>query len=357
MKTYIKFLVGNFLKSFIYVFFIILSLVLILNLLSEIEFFKSYDVNPYFPLYISLLNSPDLIFEMYPFIFLLSTQVFFINLFTDNQLQIFKYSSLKNSKILIIISSVSFILGVLIITIFYSLSSNLKNIYLELKNNYSSDDKYLAVITKNGIWIKDFINKETKIINAAKIDDNFLVDVFISEFDKEFNLKRNIRSDRVNIKDKKWVIHNPKIFINNATEQKDFINITSNFDFERIQGLFSNLSSLSLIELIELRMNYKQINYSTTEVDIQLQKLVSFPIYFTLMTILSTIIMFNTKQFNSSTLKISIGLFLCVIIYYINNFFYVLGDTEKIPLTFSVWLPMTFLILINFTMILKINEK
>ena len=111
------------------------------------------------------------------------------------------------------------------------------------------------------------------------------------------------------------------------------------------------------MELIDLRKNYEKINYSTIEVDIQLQKLMSFPIYFTLMTILSSIIMFNTKKFKSSTLKISIGLFCCVVIYYINNFFYVLGDTERIPLSVSVWLPLVFLILINTNMMLRINEK
>ena len=75
------------------------------------------------------------------------------------------------------------------------------------------------------------------------------------------------------------------------------------------------------------------------------------------MTILSAIIMFNTKKFKSTTLKISIGLFLSVIIYYINNFFNVMGITEKIPLIVAVWLPLLFFCLINLIMLLKINEK
>ena len=154
MKIYYKFILNTYLKSFLFVFLIMLSLVVILNILSELEFFRNTDVNFLFPIYLSLLNSPALIFEMFPFIFLISTQLFFINLFTDNQIQIFKYSGLKNSKILIIISMFSFFLGVIIITLFYSFSSNLKNFYLELKNNYSSDDKYLAVITKNDYGLK-----------------------------------------------------------------------------------------------------------------------------------------------------------------------------------------------------------
>ena len=65
------------------------------------------------------------------------------------------------------------------------------------------------------------------------------------------------------------------------------------------------------------------------EIDLHLQKLISFPLYFTLMTILAAIIMFNTKQFKSVSFKITIGLFFCVIIYYLNNF---LSCDTKIPL-------------------------
>ena len=357
MKTYIKFIVNNFLKSFFYALLIIFSLVFIINLLTELEFFKNINVNIFFTIYLSLLNSPSMIFEIFPFIFLISTQLFYIKLFNNDEIQIFKYSGLKNSKILSIISTTTFILGVLIITIFYSLSSNLKNIYLEIKNNYSQNNKYLAVITNNGLWIKDIINEDIRIINASRMNQNFLVDVFISEFDKNFKLKRNILSKKVDIKKNNWIIYEPRIFIDNNSKILDQMIINSNFDYQRVQSLFSNLSSLSLIELYELRNNYKQINYSTTEIDLQLQKLISFPLYFTLMTILASILMFNTKQFRSFSLKITIGLFFCVVIYYINNFFYVLGDTGKIPLTASVWAPLFLLLIINTKFILSINEK
>ena len=76
-----------------------------------------------------------------------------------------------------------------------------------------------------------------------------------------------------------------------------------------------------------------------------------------LMTILSSIIMFNTRNFKSSTFKISVGMFASVVIYYVNNFFNVMGKTEKIPIIFSVWGPIIFLIIINFIYTIKINEK
>jgi lipopolysaccharide export system permease protein len=357
MKTYIKFLTKLFLKSFFYIVFIFMSLVIILNLLTELDFFKDIAVSTFFPLFLSILNSPAVIYEMLPFVFLLSTQLFFINLLNNNEISIFKYSGLKNSKIISITIYVSFILGIIIITLFYNFSSNLKNYYLELKSVYSKDGKYLAVITKNGLWIKDKHIKKTFIINSSKIEKNLLIDNFITEFDDQFNVIRNIKSEKIDIKHKEWIIFKPIIYSNNDKEFLDKINISTNFDYERIQTLFSNLSSLSLFELIELRKNYIKLNYSTTELNIHLLKLVTYPLYLVLITVLSGIIMLNIKKYESSTLKISIGLFVSVIIYYINNFFNILGNAEKISLLASVFMPLLILMIVDILLIFKINDK
>lgn len=357
MNTYIRFLIFNYLKSLTYVFLIILSLIIILNTLSEIEFFKTYSVNTFLPIYLALLNSLDLVFEMFPFIFLIATQVFFVNLFADNQLNIFKYSGLKNSKIVAVISLFSLLCGILIITLFYSFSSNLKSLYLSYKNQYSSDKKYLAVVNNNGIWMKDTIEQRKYIINADEIENNFLKDVTISIFDNKFNLEKILLSEKIDIKSNNWLLYNSTIIKDNQKEKAEMISMISNFDYEKINNLFSNLSSLSIMELYQLKENYKKINYSTVEINSKLQKMFSLPFYYALMTFFSSIIMFNTTRFKNNTIKITIGLFLCVIIYYINSFSQVLGNTEKISLITSVWLIPLILILINFTLILNINEK
>ena len=67
--------------------------------------------------------------------------------------------------------------------------------------------------------------------------------------------------------------------------------------------------------------------------------------------------MLNTKRLEGTTVKISIGLFFSVIIYYMNNFFHVMGNTERISVLTSVLLPLIILSIVNFLMINKINEK
>ena len=357
MKIYVKFITSIFLKSFLYVFVVILSLVFILNLLGELDFFREIKINSTFLIYLALLNSPAMIFEMLPFIMLISSQLFFIKLYNNNELDIFKYSGLKNSNILIILSIISLLIGVMTTLVFYNFSSNMKNFYLEAKSKYSSDGKYLAVVTKNGLWIRDIIDGKILVINSRKIEGNFLIDNFITEFDSKYNVKSNIKSEKIEISNKEWLINDARIYNKNTYEIEKVLKISTNFDLDRIQGLYSNLTSLNLFELYELRQNYKKLNYSLTDVNLQILKLLVNPLLLLLITLFSSIIMLKIKHVTSATFKISLGLFLSVIIYYMNNFFLVLGGTERISLSVSIFGPLFLLTLSNFLLLNKINEK
>ena len=120
--------------------------------------------------------------------------------------------------------------------------------------------------------------------------------------------------------------------------------LQSNFDLKRINSLFSNLSSLTVTELFTLRKSYKGLNYSIIDIDSHLYKIISYPIYLTLITIFAAVIMFNIGYQKNSFYKITLGIFLSVIIYYINNFFFVMGKSEHISILISIWIPLFFLI-------------
>ena len=357
MKTYIKFLINLFNISLLKIFITFFIIILITNILEQIEFFKNIDLSFFYLFFLSLLNTPSVLFEILPFIFLLGTQVFFIHLIDKNELQVFKYSGLNNIKIIKILGLYSFILGIIMVIFFYNGSSILKNSYLLIKNNYSDDNKYLAVITENGLWIKDEINDNINIINARQVNNEFLLNVSITKFNKDFDLVEVLQSERVDITSKKWKIFNPITLKGNSQSNLNELILHSNFDLQKINSLFSNLSSLSIIDLITLRKSYMSLNYSVTDINSHLLKIVSYPVYLTLITIFSAIIMFNIGYQKNTFFKITLGIFLSVIIYYINNFLSVLGTNEKIPVTLSIFLPLIILSIINFISIIKLNEK
>ncbi len=357
-KVYQNYISKQFLSTFVKTVFIFVALAFILNIFEEINFFKDLNVSIGLPIFLTLLNIPSIIFDIFPFIFLITTQFFFIKLIEQNENISFKNFGLSNSKIIQLLSVLSFTIGIVIVTIFYNLSSNLKHSYLNIKNSYAMDNKYLAVITENGIWIKDAKDGITSIINAEDLKGNFLNNVDIVQFDEDFNFIKNISTKKINIKNKVWISKSAVLNDEKDTNQRvENYQLNTNVDFQDINSLFSNLTALSIFELSDLKTKYNEINYSSIEVDSAIQKIISFPFYLMLMTVLSSTIMMNIKQNRSKVFHLIFGILISVIIYYLSFFFEELGKNEQVPVVVSIWIPLLLISIVSMINLVRINEK
>jgi len=358
IKIYQTYIIKSYTKIFSFVFLSFFSLIIILNIFEEISYFKNTESSFIFPFYLTFLNAPSVVYETFPFIFFISTQFFFIRLLDKEELDIFKKISLSNFKLISLLSSFSFILSIFIIFVFYNLSSNLKFMYLDMKNKYSKDNKYLAIVTENGLWIKDEIDNKINIINAEKIENETLKFVTINQFSSNYKILQSILADEINIKNKNWIIKKGNFSKNNKKiETKENIVFKSNFNSKIINTLFSDLSSLNFFELKSLKDDYKKIGYSLTNINVHYQRLFSYPFYLTIMTLFGSIVMLNIKRNKSKIFHIILGTLFSVLIYYINYFSSLLGQNERLPEVLSIWLPLIIISLFCTIGLVNINEK
>ena len=358
LKTFEKYLIKLFLKKLLIISGVFFSLIVVTSIFDEISFFKNSELGFFFPIFITLLNTPSILFQIFPFIFLLTAQFFFLDLINRDELSVLKTNGLSNLKIIRILFFTSFLVSLFLITFYYSFSSQLKFLYLDLKNSHTQDDKYLAVVTENGLWIKDEIDNKVYIVSAGQIKEGHLLNVLISEFDANFDLVQVIHSSNIDIADYDWTIIKPTITKNNESVKLDNnIKITTHFNSTKIKSLFRNMSSLSIFELIKLNNDYKSLGYSTTEVKSYLHKIISLPWYLPTMTLLGGIIMLNIGRNKSMIFHIVLGIFFSVLVYYFYYLFNLLGENEKIPVFISIWMPLILLTIFIFIGLVRINEK
>ena len=357
-KTYQKYIIRSFVNKFITISLIFFSLTVVLSILEEISFFKDLNVNFMYPYLLTFLGAPITLFEIFPFIFLISTQFLFYDLFKKEELNLLKSHGLSNLKIIKILFFSSIVIGIFTVVIYYNAASKLKFFYTDIKNTFSNDNKYLAVVTDSGLWLKDEINNETLIIKANYIKENFLINVIINKFDSDFDLINTIQSEKINIDNKKWILDEPLITNNNISKKiEDKFEFETNFDKQKINNLFSNISTLNIMELFNLKKDYQKLGYSSDEITIHLLKLFSTPFFYGVLTILSSIIMFRFKKDKSLIFHILLGILMSVIIYYVNFMFSSLGNSGKIPVVTSIFLPILFISLISIIGLISINEK
>ena len=358
IKTYQQYLIKSLLKNIFLISCLFLILSFLLNILEEIKFFKNLDLGISYSFLLTFLNVPSILYEIFPFIFLISTQMFFVNLFEKEELIVLKKHGLDNLVIIKILIITSLVCGILIVSLFYTISAQMKHSYLSFKNKFTDDKKYLAVVNENGLWIKDEVDNSINIINAEIFENDTLKKLIITQMDKDFNIVKTIIGKSANIQKNTWKIKNVEVHeIEKSKVSHDQILFKTNFNKEKLNNIFSNLTSLTFFELLSMSKDYNQLGYSTLEINSHLHKLYSFPIYLMIMSLVGGILMLNIKYNKSKIVNITIGIILSVIIYYLNYFINLLGTNEKLPIIISIWLPHLILFLFCLTFLIRINEN
>tara|TARA_B100001123_G_C15259817_1_gene1006154 strand:+ start:362 stop:1456 length:1095 start_codon:yes stop_codon:yes gene_type:complete len=356
-----KYLAKEFLKVIINMSLGFFCLGFILNLFEEINFFKDYDVGIIIPILLSTLFVPSLLYEMFPFVILLSGIWFFLKIKKTDEIIGMKISGMSNISVLIIPSIVSIIIGIFLVTLLNPLTSTLSKKYENIKSAYETDEwEYLATVNINGIWIKEKNFGKNYIIRASSVDAHNLSDVTIYEFDEKNNFLQRTEADSANIKSLTWVLKTATIMDANGKiifKNIDNLFYQSKYDIKKIKSLYSNLDTISFWNLGEEIKILEDRGYSTGEMRAKLQRSLAFPFFLLSMILLSGVFTLGMQFKENQWTYVFISILASVLIFYFNDFSAALGKTEKLPIEVSVWMPILIIFIFSAVGLIHANQK
>ena len=355
-----KYFLIEYSRTIFNVALVFLALGIVFNIFEEINFFKDHGVGFLFPLSLTFLKAPTLIYKLFPFIFLISSILLFVKFIQSEEIIVLKIAGISNFRIIFFPALISLFFGIIIVTSINTITSKLTHKYLDIKNEYTKDNDYLAALTENGIWIKDKIEGNTAIIRAKKLSQNNLLDVSIYKFDENNESQTRIETRKADITNNKWKLIDARIYYtdsNNISSYFENYDFVSNFEINGLKNIFSNLDAVSVWELNKLKENYKYLGYSTREVESEFQKALTFPLFLMSMTLLAGAVVMNVKYRGNYLVYVFIAIILSVIIFYLNDFSRALGETEKISLIMSVWTPLSIVLIMSVIGMIHVNEK
>ena len=111
IKTFDKYFIKLFFKKIILLSLIFFSLTFILTLFEEITFFSDSISKFHLPFLITLLNVPATLLEIFPFIVLISTQLFFVDIIKRKENELIKINQLDNFYLIKLLVLCSFLFG------------------------------------------------------------------------------------------------------------------------------------------------------------------------------------------------------------------------------------------------------
>ena len=359
--TLTKYLTKNYLKTILVVSFAFACLSIILNLFEEQNFFKDHSYsNIFLPLLMSLLKTPEILYSLFPFVILVSSIFVFLQLMRTNEIIPIKTAGKSNLNIIFIFSIVTFLIGILLVVGATPITSIFTEKYLEIKSSYTKNNDYLAAITSNGIWIKEKKEKSSSLIRAKQLKNNKLIHVSLYQFDEKNNLIARIESEDANIKTKKWRLNNVVIYRaddNNSVEKFDKAIYQSAYDAKSIKNIYANINTVSFWKIKDVIKLYKKRGYSTTEYEGLFQKSLAFPFFLLSMVFLAAVGIFSTGYKGNFFYYITFSIFSCVFVYYFNDFSKALGQTGKLPITVSIWMPILVIFIFTSIGLIRVQQK
>ena len=357
----LNYIIKGFLKNFLIVVSIFYCFGVILNLFEEIEFFKNMNVEFYVPLMLTSIFIPGMIIKLLPFIIFISSMWFMMRIRNSKDLLTLKIFGYSNIKIFFILALFSFFLGWLILFAINPITSSMSTFYEKTKSNYSKDIDHLVNFNKNGLWIKEELAENKRIISAERPEDLNLINVNIFHFNQDYALIEKIFANKANIEKNTWKLSDVTIFKLKDEiiykEEFDKFEIESIYNSKKINSLFKNFDTLSFLEIITKKQKLIDNGYSDIFLKESFHKMISIPFFLFFMTALASIFPMNTLKRDNNGKLFIIGLIVCVITFYFKDLSLALGQTERIPMILAIWSPIIALSFFAFIGVLQINEK
>ena len=362
-KSINRYIINEYIKSVFVVLTVMLSIILLINLLDEFNFFKSKkDLKFIFFLIFTLLKVPNVLINLFPFIILFGGIVFYLKIYNHNEVISLRVMGYSNIQIILIPALTSFIIGYIIIFLIVPFSSSMLKYYEELRSEYN-ETKNLIFINETGIWILDKNEKEKNILRIEKINKDFttVTKITIYNYDISNNFIKRIDADEGIIKDKNWQLN--KVYIitaNKKNNKENYLNnysYTSNININELKNVYKNTETTSLLDINRQMLILEDKGYSTTDLRIRYQKLISFPIYLLAMSILSGLMIINLGKTSNYLKYGTYGVIISIIIYFLNDLSITIAKSGIISVDFSVWIPIFLIILINLVGIIQVNAK
>jgi lipopolysaccharide export system permease protein len=363
LKSINRYIINEYIKSLFVVIAVMLSIILLINLLDEFNFFKSKkDLKFIFFIIFTILKIPNLLINLFPFIILFGGIVFYLKIYNHNEVISLRVMGYSNIQIILIPALTSFIIGYIIVFLIVPFSSSMLRYYESLRSEYN-ETKNLVFVNETGIWILDKNEKEKNIIRIEKISKDFSVvnQITIYNYDTSNNFIKRIDATEGFIKDKNWQLN--KVYIistnkkNNNENYLNNYNYTSNVNISELKNVYKNTDTTSLLDINKEMMILEDKGYSTIDLRIRYQKLISFPIYLLAMSILSGLMIINLGKTSNYLKYGSYGVIISVIIYFLNDLSITIAKSGIISVDFSVWIPIFLIILINLVGITQVNAK
>ncbi|SMF83356.1 lipopolysaccharide export system permease protein [Tistlia consotensis] len=339
------------------------SLAFIIFLVSIIDLVDRLSTQEKTPLSIviemALYRLPFFAQEILPFTILGAGMFTFWKLTRTNELVVARAAGISAWQFLLPAVSVSLIIGVLAVGVLNPISAVMLKQYDALEARYIKNRVSELSVSQSGLWLRQPEKGGQTVIHAQRAAQTgmTLQDVTFYVFKGEDDFVRRIDAKSAQLLEGQWLVRDAHVSVPGVpTTSEPELTLPTTLTSEKILDSFSPPETISFWNLPGFIRLLERAGFRATRHLLQFHKLLSLPMLFTAMVLLSASFSLRPQRRGKVGVILLTGVVIAFMLYFLTNFVFALGLSGKIPVLLAAWSPAGISLMIGATMLLHLED-
>ncbi len=354
------YLMRQYLFNFLGLMLLLLGVILLFDTIELIRRSSQYQLSFGLVIQMAFLKLPEVGQQLLPFGILFSAMYTFWKMTRNNELIVIRATGFSIWQFLTPVLFCGLVIGVVSTTVINPLSAVFLKKFEQMEITHLRKTDALLNISKNGIWFKQDTEQGYSLLRAAQFNPETwrLRDVIIFHFDHNNIPQQRIDASYATLEDGFWQLNQVTYF---ETEQTDSLpyktykvetKITSN----DIEDSFADPQTMSFWEIPNFIDTLEATGFPATRMKVHFQSLLAQPLLFLAMILLASAVSLRPSRFGGTIYFITLGVLIGFLIFFIENFLYAFGISQKIPVFMAAWSPAIISFLLGITFLLYLED-
>ncbi|MDU8910504.1 LPS export ABC transporter permease LptG [Aestuariicoccus sp. MJ-SS9] len=354
----------RFLKMFGTVFGVFFLFQSLLDLIEQIRRHDS-DVSFGQVLELTLLNTPEGMYQILPLITILSTIALFLGLSRSSELVVVRATGRSGLTTLAAPVLVALIIGGIAVAMMNPIVAATSKRYAELSESYRSGGGSVLSIGAEGLWLRQGDARGQTVISAARAnpDATVLYDVTFVAYAPGGSPVRRIEAAEAALQGGAWVLSDAKAWpltpgLNPeaAAQTHDRLRVPSTLTQDSIRDRFGTPSAISIWNLPAFIDGLEEAGFSARRHMVWMQMELARPLFLTAMVLLGAGFTMRHSRMGKTGLAVLAAVLLGFGLYYIRNFAQILGESGQLSPILAAWVPPVASVLLAMGLVLHMED-
>lgn len=338
----------RFFWTFAAVFAVFAGLMALFDLMDQVRRFSDTDASFAEVLGLTILSTPQGLYQILPLIALVSALALFLNLARTSELVVTRAAGRSALRSLIAPGFTILILGAVSVGILNPIVAATLREYESRASALKGETESVLSVSDQGLWLRQGSDTEQTVIraNRSNLDGTVLTRVTFLTLNADSEPLRRIEARRAELQDGAWLIKNAKVWPFEAggnaelsAEEHRNLTIPSTLTKAGIRDSFGTPSAIQIWDLPGFISQLEAAGFSGRRHLMWLQMELAQPAFWLAMMLIGAAFSLKPGRSGGIGQRVLVAVLLGFGLYFVRNFVQILGESGQMPIWLAAWTP------------------